>query len=388
MNQAKFSRLVMVTGDNNNKYYELTWDGASPTFEVKYGRIKSTATTHTYGIHEWDSKYNSKVKKGYKDVTHTVAVTVEEKKEESPKKLKAIEDSKVEAFLTLMKKYTDGLVSKTYTVKHQDVTVQQIDEAQKIIDDLNKIDKNDVTLFNTRLLELYMIIPRYMSNVKSHLIPNIDVASTLQQEQDNLDAMASQVKMYKKEEVKKSDSKKKTEVDEPKSLLDLLGIKKMKQISGNKEIHSLTNQITGKRVEAIFEVEKPWEDERLNKWLETQENKKTMLVYHGTKCPSVIPILEQGLKVRPVGNFQFTGKVYGNGNYFSEQFSTSIGYTGGGHGDAVMLIYEIHTGKEASQSFNNYNDCKKAGYDSFNGGWLRVAYREEQARIKYIVWLK
>lgn len=122
-------------------------------------------------------------------------------------------------------------------------------------------------------------------------------------------------------------------------------------------------------------------------WLKSQKNQKTTVVLHGTRCTSVIPILEQGLKIRPAGNFQFSGKAYGNGNYFSEQSSTSLGYTGNDN-DKVLLVYEVHTGKESKSSFNDYSSCKKAGYDSFEGGWLRVAYNEQQSRIKYIIWLK
>lgn len=389
MTSKKFAKLIMCTGQNNNKYYIMEWDGVSSNFNVKYGRVESTEAHASYPISKWDSQYNSKVKKGYKDITHTVSVTIDttEDKGQEDETLAEIEERKVAEFLTLMKRYTDGLVAKTYTVKYQDVTQAQVDEAQNIIDELQKIDKNDVTSFNSKLLELYMIIPRYMGNVRDHLIPNINVEKTLQQEQDNLDAMASQVKMYKKDTKKKKEPTK-AEKAKQNSLLDLLGIKKMTQVKSNPEIDYLVKQISGRKVESIFEVQKDWEDKRFADWLASQPNKQTKLVYHGTKCTSVIPILEQGLKIRPTGKFQFSGKAYGNGNYFSEQFNTSIGYTDGHRGDSVMLIYEVHIGKESTSCFNDYNSCKRAGYDSFNGGWLRVAYKEEQCRIKYIVWLK
>jgi hypothetical protein len=196
--------------------------------------------------------------------------------------------------------------------------------------------------------------------------------------------MASQVNMNIKE--KKSEKEvRKTD----KTLLDLLGIDAIKEINSSKEIDFLTKQITGKKVNAIFEVTKSTEKDRLDKWLAKQTNKTTRYAYHGTKNTSVIPILQQGLKIRPSGNFQFSGKVFGNGNYFSDQFSISIGYTDGHrYADNVLLIYEIHTGRESKNSFNNYQACKSAGYDSFEGGWLRVAYSEEQSCIKYIIWLR
>jgi poly [ADP-ribose] polymerase len=347
----KFAKLMMVAindgkskgADQSNKYYEMEWDGMSSNFNVKYGRYQSTEQHATYPISKWDTKYNEKVRKGYKDVTHTVSVVVTESKVEDKIELAKVEDAKVEEFLTLMQKYTKGLVAKTYTVKAKDVTQSQVDEAQGYINNLTKIDKKDVTSINNELLKLYMVIPRYMDNVRNHLLPNIKLENVLQQEQDNLDAMASQVKLHT-EEAKPAKTKK----VQKKTLLDLLGVDNIKQVKSTTEIDYLVKQITGKRT-----------------------------------------ILEQGLRIRPTGNFQFSGKAYGNGNYFSEQFSTSIGYTDGRYnGDAVMLIYEVHIGKESTSHFHDYNSCKRAGYDSFNGGWLRVAYNEEQSKIKYIIWLK
>lgn len=397
--QKQYAKLVMVTADNNNKYYEMTWDGGS-NFNVKYGRIQSTAQTCSYPYSQWNKKYNEKVNKGYKDVTHTVAVTVEDKKTtDDGDALQKIEDAKVERFMALMKKYTDGLVAKTYTVKHKDVTQAQVDEAQQIINELHKIDaKKDVTSFNNKLLELYMVIPRYMGNVRDYLLPNIDVTKTLDQEQINLDAMASQVAMYNKDKKKGVDKKTKKET---KTLLDLLGIT-MKETKPGKDVEYLIKQLTGKKIEAFFEIDKPAENEWFDKWMAKQKNLQTRFLLHGTKCTSVIPILEQGLKIRPTGNYQFSGKAYGDGNYFSEVCAKSLNYTGYDP-DMVMFIYEVHTGNPfvydgwyKGNSFTlSYNELSKRGYDSTHvnagNGLLNseiIAYREEQCRVKYLLWLK
>jgi poly [ADP-ribose] polymerase 2/3/4 len=396
----KFARLVMVTADNNNKYYEMTYDGGS-NFNVKYGRIKSTAQACSYPISKWNTKYNEKVAKGYVDVTHTVSTTVDTTKDTKSKTddLQKVEDAKVQEFLSLMKKYTDGLVAKTYTVKYDDVTQTQIDEAQDYINTLMKIDKKDVTLINSTLLKLYMVIPRYMGNVRNHLLPNINIDKVLQQEQDNLDAMASQVAMYTKKDDKKVDKKAKKQT---KTLLDLLGIKSMKAAKPGKDVEYLIKQLTGRKIESYFELEKPSEDSRFNTWLAKQKDKTTRILIHGTKCTSVIPILEQGLKIRPTGNYQFSGKAYGDGNYFSEVCSKSLNYTGYDP-DKILLVYEVHTGNPYTydgwyrgNSFTLcYKELQARGFDSTyvkaGNGLLNseiIAYNEEQSRIKYIIWLK
>lgn len=393
----QYCKLIMVTPDNNNKYYEMTWDGGS-NFTVKYGRVESTIQTATYPYSKWSSKYNEKIRKGYKDVTDLVSVKVDEKKQEK-ETFTAIKDRLVNDFLNLMKSYTDKLVKATYSVKADAVSQKQVDEAQKLIDEINAMDAKLVSNINQKLTELYMVIPRYMGQVRDYLLPNIKLDKHMQQEQDNLDAMAAQVSMIKPKSKKQADAEKK----KAQTLLDKLGITSMKECSGvPKEVEYLVKQSHGRKVNAIFELQKPAEDAIFEGWLKKQKNKSTRILIHGTRCTSVIPILEIGLKIRPTGNFQFSGKAYGDGNYFSEHMQKSLGYTGYDN-DKVILVYEVHIGNPFTydgwfrgNSFPlNYKELSKRGYDSTyvkaGHGLMNseiIAYNEEQCRIKYIIWLK
>ena len=62
--------LVMVTVNNNNKYYRMVPRG--DFFDVEYGRVGATCQHASYPIRQWDKKYNEKIKKGYVDQTHLV----------------------------------------------------------------------------------------------------------------------------------------------------------------------------------------------------------------------------------------------------------------------------------------------------------------------------
>lgn len=391
----QYCKLVMVTAENNNKYYEMIYEGGS-NFTANYGRVELTKATATYPYSKWSAKYNEKIKKGYKDVTDIVAVDVT-KKDTPATMLGDIADRKVEQFMKKMKAYMDNLVSTTYSVKADKVSQKQVNEAQKHIDTLNKLNKKDVQKVNEALIELYTVIPRLMSNVKNHLLPVIDLSKTIQQEQDNLDAMAAQVSMITPKKVDKKDKK-------VQNLLDKLGIT-MKEIKPTKEIQYLVDQCgrgAGAKIETIFEVNKPVEDKIFADWISKQKNTQTRILIHGTRCTSVIPILEIGLKIRPVGNFQFSGKAYGDGNYFSETVTKSLGYTGWQE-DKVLLVYEVHTGNPfvydgwyKGNSFPlNYKNLSERGFDSTfvkaGNGLLNseiIAYKEQQNRIKYIIWLK
>lgn len=401
----------MVTSANNNKYYEMREDNGM--IDITYGRVESTAVKSKKPMSQWDSIYRSKVKKGYQDVTELVSL---EPVDDSPKvvsktdNVSVIDDSAVRDFMRTMKNYTDKLVADTYSVKADSVSQVQVDKAQELIDKLLSMDpvkkKESV---NDMLLQLYMVIPRYMKDTRAHLLPHIDFEKTMEQEQDNLDAMAAQVHLIekKKKAAKKKVTKSTTKTVE-KSILDELGIS-MSKGKVTKEIKYLVDQVNKRdgyryrnvKIKEILTVDKPLENDIFSDWMKNQKNDETRYLIHGTRCTSVIPILEQGLKIRPTGNFQFSGKAYGDGNYFSEVVDKSLGYTGY-DSDKVLLVYEVHTGNPfvykgwyRGNSFTlNYKELNSRGYDSTHveagNGLLNseiIVYKEQQCKIKHVIWL-
>jgi len=60
----KYVKLVMVSTSNNNKFYEMVYDGKSSTFQATYGRIEKTSKTISKPYHDWDSVYDEKINKG------------------------------------------------------------------------------------------------------------------------------------------------------------------------------------------------------------------------------------------------------------------------------------------------------------------------------------
>lgn len=53
--------LLMVTRNNNNKYYKMIPHG--DIFEVEYGRVGATCQHASYSMSQWDKKYKEKIKK-------------------------------------------------------------------------------------------------------------------------------------------------------------------------------------------------------------------------------------------------------------------------------------------------------------------------------------
>ena len=55
-------KLLMVTDDNHNKFYNLH-DNGNGTFTAHWGRVGAAGQQKVYSIYEWDDKYYSKLNK-------------------------------------------------------------------------------------------------------------------------------------------------------------------------------------------------------------------------------------------------------------------------------------------------------------------------------------
>lgn len=381
----RFCKLVFVSVDNHNKFYQMTHDGKSDVVNVEYGRIDLTCQKTTFHISLWESKYREKIKKGYIDLTELVSVT-------TTQELKQIGNSKVAALIELLKRYRDNLVRNTYSVKATSITPQQIQKAQEILSDIAVSSSLSEAEVNKKLIALYTTIPRNMQKVQNHLLPSIDLSRILQQEQDNIDAVKSSVS------VNTATTELKTDV----TLLDVLGIT-VEECTDTTELDYLLKQNFGRRVEAIYCLNKASENETFDKWMKNQKNKETRIFSHGTRSSSIISILGQGLKIRPTGNFQFSGKAFGEAVYVASFLEKSINYCGYDP-DKFVLIYEVHYGNAYKHKGRNYGtdfpytypELSKRGYDCVHAiggvnGLIHdeiMLYDERQVRVKYLIHLK
>lgn len=373
MEQVKL--ICVKGGENNNKYYNMIKNGDN-TFTAVYGRVNVSEVRHTYPMYLWEKKYAEKLKKGYNDVTNlsiSASINGATINEENPE---------VDSFIKKMFLYTRDLIDKTYV--NDTATPQQIEEAQSLINEIMKLD-ND-RMINSILEKLYVTIPRKMKKVKDCLLPNIDIVKHLQNEQDNIDALRSNIII---------DTNKQSFLETINAKIDIN--------SNDLEFKYITKQISENRInfKKIFNVDKHKDSLEFNDFLSSSKNKQTRYLIHGTRPSSVIPILKDKLRIRPSGNFQFSGKAYGDGNYFSEVVKKSMNYVGY-EKDKILLIYEVHVGNPfvyngwyTGNSFTlNYENLKKRGYDSTyvkaGNGLLNseiISYNENQCRIKNIIWL-
>lgn len=394
-------KLVMVTADNNNKYYNMFPQGS--TFLVEYGRVgNSVSQKRTYPIGKWASTYREKTGKGYKDVTDLIKTT------QRNSEYKQISDPKVDKLFEMLLRFSRNSVKQNYTISSDAVTLAQINEAQSFLDEMTNLIGKDVISnferFNKVLLELYMVIPRRMQNVKSHLLQMakhddlIRSARTIvDNEQKTLDVMAGQVTL---QDVDESDAPEKT-------ILDVLGIEvECGDVNDVDVVKKFMGTDAGE-LRAVYRVIHRNSRQSYDTFVDNASDKKSELFWHGSRNENWISILQTGLKIRP-SNAVLTGAMFGHGIYFADKYRKSAGYTslrgaywtGGGENTAFLALMDVHVGKQLkilrhSHECYNFNKSvmqNKGNYDSvfaLGGADLRnneyIVYDDAQSTIKYLV---
>lgn len=400
----KTAKLIMVTSGNNNKYYEMKENGDG-TFTVQYGRVGGRATTRRYQMYQWNSKYNEKVRKGYKDQTHLFAEV------ENEIELLDIDDPQINDLMNALMLFANKSVSNNYNVSAEQVTQKQVNEAQRILDLL--VGKAKVKLniknFNDLLLELYQVIPRKMKNVREHLIESVsnkqeleELENKLIEEQATLDVMRGQVDLSeKKKEAQKEDKEK----------LDLLGSMgiEVENVTDDAIIHKIKDlmQDESDKFYRAFEIKNHKTQTAFDGFMDKIEDKKLELFWHGSRNENWLSILESGLVLRPA-NAIISGKMFGYGLYFADKFRKSLNYTSlrgsywtsGSASKGFLALYEVHVGKQLHiknheawcYELSEENLKKRGNYDSLfaeGGADLRnneyIIYNQAQCTVKYLV---
>lgn len=364
--------LIMVTGENNNKYYNM-FDSGGGTFRAEYGRVGVTKTTRVYNIGLWDRKYREKIKKGYKDVTRL------HEKAEASKDFAGISDATINTLVNFLRSCSGQSVSSNYLVDASQVTKAQVEEAQHLLDLLS--DTKKVVSFNDLLLKLYTVIPRRMNHVQDYLIQEKKQRQdVLTKEQNALDVMRTEV-----------DSQVAVEIEPQQTVLEALGIEIARCPTEDLEIVDGLLGELGRNSQRVFRV--------VNR--ETQgrfEQGQTRLLFHGSGNSNWLNILSSGLIIRPTAAH---GSMFGRGLYFADKSQKSANYTDWYSERGYLGIFEVNLGRTLDvhqhyywhKQFPNHSEMK--GYDSvsaYPGTSLRnaeyIVYRNSQATIKYLVELR
>src|ERR687885_789518 len=125
----RVAKLIMVTAENNNKFYEMR-ENDNGTFTVQYGRVGGTHSTATYPLAQWDKKFREKVAKGYVDQTHLFAQST------TATDVSTIDNPDVRGLMTRLLELANRSIFQNYVVTAQQVTRKQVETAQRLLDEL------------------------------------------------------------------------------------------------------------------------------------------------------------------------------------------------------------------------------------------------------------
>lgn len=391
---ARQIELIMVTNENNNKYYKMIEEGSN--FTVEYGRVGLTKITVTYPISDWNRIYNSKIKKGYKDITSlksTIKTAV----------LKDVSDPTIMKLLSDLQSYSKQSILDNYTVSSEQVTEAQLDKAQIILNDIAGMLKKK-TISNpdidNKLTELYTIIPRKMKKVQDFILngtgDKTKAKAILEREQDAIDVMRGQVSINQ------------VSTDGDKTLEDVLGVKISKvtdQVAIEKVKGMMGTEST--KFKGLFEVIHQSSKDKFEKQRKDSVKHWTKLMWHGSRNENWLNILKTSLLIKPTCAVH-AGSMFGPGIYFADKCKKALGYTSlsgsywakGNSKQGFMALYEVNTGmeyrvdKHTSEMYSmSYKNLKAKGeYDSlFAKGGIDlinneyIVYKSEQCTIKYLV---
>lgn len=309
---GRFKRLVMVTADNHNKFYELS-EKDDMTI-ARYGRVGQKGVTKTYPLYSFDEIYEKKIRKGYTDVTNLCEV-VPSNGGYAPEKDKA-----VDALIQELMRYSNLAIKKEYTVSSDAVTPEMVKEAEIILDDLSYyVSCPNEYFINEKLLRLWEVIPRSMHHVNEMLYhEGDDFNKLLDRENDILDVLKARVIVPTK------DAKGKSFLEQCRcDITKVTETKRLDEIAKHLDPHTRAF-FHGE----AFRVHNAKRDKAFEKCVKDNGYGRDdiHILYHGTRNRNVLGILKEG----PIGNSKATrnGSMFGRAEtYLAPLARKSLRYT-------------------------------------------------------------
>ena len=404
----KTVKLIMITTENNNKYYNMT-EQADGTFAVEYGRVGATKQVTSYPMSKWDSQLNSKLKKGYEDKTNLFREV-----ETKVTGVVEISDKAVREFFNKLAKFANQSIEENYLVSSKTVTKVMLDEAQVIIDGLFTSVKigSRISDINNELLNLYKTLPRKMSKVNDHLINASNYTLTTKEEVDRVKKLIS-VEQENVDVIKGSTNFDETPADttadaKTTDVLGNLGLE-ISKVTDQKEFDKVAKMMkdSNHTIKNLFKVTNKKSETKFERFVKKAKNQTTKLFFHGSRNENWYSIIKMGLMIRPA-NAVHTGSMFGDGVYGANKFTKSAGYSsksgsywsGGNSQTGFVAVFEFHVGNQLDitnhtswcYNLNEKNLKAKGDYDSVfahGGADLRndefIVYNADQATIRYII---
>lgn len=422
MGKIKEETYVYVDLSNNsNKYwkFEIHSDGSFHVFNGRQGEmvVQPVKMFGDIGLAEKEAakKVREKLKKGYtkadlidNSTSNAKSLSKDILKKQAFSDILGSENPIISAMLeSLVSANIHQIIDNSDITYDEDhglfktpigiISLKSISEARIILDDIiqNYHTKN-VELVNSYL----RLVPQ---KIKSRVYSISDVfpdeKSLLAQYDllDNLTYAVSDFERIKKstsesgELIKKPDKKlfeTKISIVEDKDIIDKIN----KFYNATRQSMHLSYRLKLKRV---YEIE----IDKMNKDFIVTSTKigNICQLWHGTRISNILSIFKHGLIIPSSNASHVTGRLFGNGLYFSDQSTKSLNYSDGywkgtQSKRCFMFLADVAMGKAYSPKGSGFASLP-AGYDStfakanHSGVYNNemIVYKTNQANLRYLV---
>lgn len=417
-------RMFVLTDatNNNNKFWEATlYDNNDCNF--RWGRVGADGQQKMQsgaGKHGMESKIREKTAKGYREIQVIGKAASAEQVSKTQLKQVATEelagqDPVLKELITRLAEanrhqimmasggqmnldLSTGIISTPVGV----VTLDNIKAARTDLEVLSKFvvtNDFDAKKFIETLNEYLMLVPQKVGHSRGWHRDFIQNQASLQRQNTLLDQLEASVDLANKQmaSASKTDNTTRAQVFDVKISLveDKKIIKAVDKIykDGYNQMHASRNL----KPYRVYEVELP----AMASAFETDGAKMSniMRLWHGTRAFNVLSILKNGLIIpKNTGTFHITGRMFGDGLYFSDQSTKSLNYSygywdaGSKDSECFMFLADVAMGNYLVPTRASSN-LPQAGYDSTfaqaqKSGVMNnemIVYRTSQANLKYLV---
>lgn len=392
--------LKMLNAENNNyKFYKLEMINNNPNkIQASWGRIgdKESKAYNPYSLSSAIIKASEKLEKGYKDfseIYYDEIINPQDYVNEGIKipdnKPKTKNEIAAENLYNQLLHFSERTIEENFLSNHK-ITKAMIKECKNLYNNL--IQAQDVTEFNRILKDLMLTAERKVdkhNKIGKFFAESPDDFKRIIDREESI-LMSMQVVNIATENTN--------------TFPNYLKVR----LATKKERDEVINQLDiSKRglVAKVYKVVNKETNKKFQKYIKENNIQNIKYFWHGSRNQNWLSIAETGLLLNP--NAIITGKMYGNGIYFSSDSDKSWGYTSGGYWTGekgkvktkFMALYETAYGtpqyeygvkKYTEKDLKDRNkDCVHALGRNNGGSALKrdeiIFFNESAVNIKYLV---
>ena len=422
-------KFICTDGENNNnKFWEVTWDDVTGNATIKYGRVGASGVEDTahFTASSLEKKIQSKLKSragkpAYREIEIIASTTVPAKtttqvaiKEAAMTQLaksdtalsalieRLVAANKHELYVSSGGQISLNLDTGIVTTAMGVITKDSISKARTLLNDItayvttNNLDSED---FAKAINSYLMLVPQKVASKRGWHKTFISNDSALQKQSSMLDQLESSVDMA---EAQLKQAINAHEPDAPKLFNADLSLNtcpdKMKEIT-EYFMKTLNRSHTSSKLRPIRVYNITLDGMKSAFEKDGANMKDIRLLWHGTRVFNILSILKGGMVVpKSGGSIHVTGRMFGDGLYFSNQSTKSLnyaqGYWDGGPKDnnCFMFLCDVAMG-DYHVPRNSDSQLHKKGHDSI---WAKpgqsgiqndemIVFRTSQVNIRYLV---